>query len=443
MPNPLVESQCLPFSRRKNNVTWNRRPIQIEKDRVFLVTRKKKNFGPLISNPLKMIHSMKSPSSVRSPIKFLQNPISSGFYSQQHRDFIEVQTIMNMFLLEILLLPSNPSDPSFPYFILISSSEEEKLLVSSLLSRAKHHHSLLKTRLILEQLAIDMSSSTSSPPTCFPNTTYSLATIRVWIVYCEEDGTPHLFEGKLEGHFAFPSSFSSCFSSTPRAFLPSLSPSASSLSPLCLPSLSPPLSSCFLNNWETLFFPLGFGGDRSLSHLSSSRFVISFKTQPYTQLASMLLGNLYKHARFESHITVLLSSPSSASPSSTSASCASPPSYPSTPVPSSPLDLSDFSTSSSSSFSSPFSIRDQIENFKKTCGELKCKPIFIELETGQVPNQLMTGKWHVGSFSDVLNQVYILAKVSIHLLSSLPFLQFLLFFTPFLPSHQSPLLTRT
>lgn len=50
-----------------------------------------------------------------------------------------------------------------------------------------------------------------------------------------------------------------------------------------------------------------------------------------------------------------------------------------------------------------------IEGFQEFCNENKVKPIFIELERGDVPKQIMSSSLHSGNFENVKNEVEQLA----------------------------------
>eukprot|EP01102_Stenamoeba_stenopodia_P010103 TRINITY_DN3005_c0_g1_i2.p1 TRINITY_DN3005_c0_g1~~TRINITY_DN3005_c0_g1_i2.p1 ORF type:complete len:237 (+),score=52.26 TRINITY_DN3005_c0_g1_i2:107-712(+) len=51
----------------------------------------------------------------------------------------------------------------------------------------------------------------------------------------------------------------------------------------------------------------------------------------------------------------------------------------------------------------------EIERFKEVCSAIRAKAILIELDEGQTPEQLMSGRWHVGTFENVKNEVHEMA----------------------------------
>lgn len=122
------------------------------------------------------------------------------------------------------------------------------------------------------------------------------------------------------------------------------------------------------SGWTECFYPDGYN-NRTWAQLSSQAFLLELRNEPYSKLAELLLGDIYgSHGRYESHVTVRFS----------------------------PLLSS--------------GVEEEIERFKETCEALSCKPILIELDAGQVPQQLMTGRWHLGPFGEVQRQVYELGR---------------------------------
>ncbi len=100
--------------------------------------------------------------------------------------------------------------------------------------------------------------------------------------------------------------------------------------------------------WDSVWVPDGF--ERTLSELSSSKYVVNMRLLPFLELAAELRGTGFEGV-FESHVTV--------------AAC------------------------------------DEAA-FARTCDALGVKALFISLPRGQTPRQPMTGAHHRGSLREVL-----------------------------------------
>ena len=108
--------------------------------------------------------------------------------------------------------------------------------------------------------------------------------------------------------------------------------------------------------WDNVWVPDGF--ERTLSELSSSKYVVNMRLLPFLELAAELRGTGFDGV-FESHVTV--------------AAC------------------------------------DEAA-FARTCDDLGVKALFISLPRGQTPRQPMTGAHHHGSLHGVLLVVHQLAR---------------------------------
>jgi len=109
--------------------------------------------------------------------------------------------------------------------------------------------------------------------------------------------------------------------------------------------------------WEDFFFPDGFKS--SLTEMSSFRFIVGIRSTPYLEMASIIRGHNCEGI-FESHITI--------------------------------------------------SNGPGVEAiFQTQCKETDCKCVMIQLPTGVTHEQLMSSRYHRGSFLSVEKEVFSLA----------------------------------
>ena len=214
------------------------------------------------------------------------------------------------------------------------------------------------------------------------------ATVRCYVAYCDSDGASddlrvspvvRVFEGALEGHIT-----------------DQLRDMSSKLKLKSDVFLRRERSVVEEELWKHIFVPEGYSC--VLADMDSSSFCINVRHLPFLELAQSLRGRDYSSV-FEVHVTVRTPQ--------VNENC---------------IDLSHSEGCESLSACSKGNARSELRSdeevdgmcaqehvlwqWRQSCASLKhefghVKPVLIENASGQVPRQLMTASYHIGSFSDV------------------------------------------